>query len=53
MQLFGFLKKIVIPRDLVTFELFVRQILKIVFWVLAVAPVILIPLYYFALSVAH
>ena len=51
--MFGFLRKIVIPRNLVTFELFVRQVLNVAFWVLVLAPVILIPLIYFAISVAH
>lgn len=47
------LKKLVIPRDLATFELFVRQVLKVVFWVAIVAPVILIPLYFLAISLAR
>lgn len=38
-----FLKKITLPRDWATFEIFVKQVLKLVFWIIILIPVIALP----------
>ena len=39
-----FVKKLTLPRNWATLEIFVKQVLKIVFWILILAPVIAAPL---------
>lgn len=46
-------EKIRIPKSLADLEALVRVLLRIAFWVAIVAPLILVPLYFFAISVVH
>ncbi len=39
-----FFRKITLPRNWATFEIFVMQVLKLVFWILILTPVIAAPL---------
>ncbi|TLX96507.1 MAG: hypothetical protein E6K96_06130 [Thaumarchaeota archaeon] len=38
-----FLKKITIPRNMAQLEVLIRQLLKLVFWILLIAPIIAVP----------
>lgn len=40
-----------IPRNQAQLELEIRQVLKLAFWVALLAPVVIVPAYYFLLAV--
>jgi hypothetical protein len=46
-------EKIRPPKNLADLESLIRVLLRIGFWVATLAPLILIPLYFFAISVPH
>jgi len=41
-----FLKKITIPRNMAQLEVLIRQLLKLVFWLLLIVPMIAVPVFF-------
>ena len=41
-----FLKKITIPRNMAQLEVLIRQLLKLVFWILLIVPMIAVPVFF-------
>ena len=46
-------EKIGIPKDLNDLESLVRVVLRLVFWVLTLAPLVLVPLFFFGAAMLH